>query len=64
MKRLSPTEYKRRKSLKQKIKSIPEKETKVPLLKTYVRRCGYSFNDNSVLMSMLLMRAMSNKRRR
>ena len=66
MKRLSPSEYKRIKALKQEAKSIPEKETKEPLLESSVsmRNDPFSINGYDALMTMVLIKNMATRHKR
>ena len=66
MKRLSQSEYKKRKSLKQSIKSIPEKETNNPLLRSTIIMNNPFLTDSLMEMAfpMLMLAKMAMKRRR
>ena len=66
MKRIKNEEYKRIEQLKQKIGSIPEKETNIPLLKSSFPRLKfrYDIDGYDAMMNIMLMRAMFNRKRR
>ena len=66
MKKLSQSEYKKRKSLKQSIKAIPEKETNNPLLRSTITLNNPFRTDPLMEMAfpMLMLAKMAMKRRR
>ena len=63
MKKISQSEYKRLKVLKQNIKSIPEKETDEPLLESTVKTINNNYYRDDGFMSAMMLVMMAKMRR-
>ena len=63
-KRLSKSDYKKLKKLKQNIKSLPEKETEKPLLVSTVRMkpSAYDYDLAGIMFPMLMMAKLQHSR--